>query len=104
MTCNTSRVVPSPTAAGDTARRFTFAFQDGVRREVRVSRRQAIADYLDTWAGSRIVSERREGDTLRVWVTFTTCRPVRVEIAERFIRECPHAMHRTFSVDSGQGG
>jgi hypothetical protein len=101
MTCSTSRVVPSPTVRGATARRFRFAFRDSPRREVQAKRRQAIADYLDGWAGCEIVSERREGDTLRVWVTFTTCRPVRVEIAEQFIRECPHVVRGTFT---GLGG
>ncbi len=103
MTCATSRVVPSPTAAGDTARRFRFAFQDSLRREVQAKRRQAIADYLDGWAGAEIVAEHREGDTLPVWVTFTTCRPVDVSVAEAFARECPHCVAGTFSAVAGDG-
>jgi hypothetical protein len=47
---HTSRV-PSPTAAGDTARRFTFAFQDSPRREGQAKRREAIAEYVEGWAG-----------------------------------------------------
>ncbi len=84
--------------AGDTARQFTFAFQDGVRRDVRTSRRKAIANYIDTWAGADVVAERREMDTLRCWVTFTTARPVRIEVAEQFVSECPHYVRGTLAA------
>ncbi len=100
MTCSTSRVVPSPAAAGATARRFRFAFRDSSRREVQAKRRQAIADYLDGWAGCEIVGERGEFDTLRCWVTFTTARPVPVEVAAAFVRECPHVVRGTFAAAS----
>jgi hypothetical protein len=93
----TSRV-PRPTAAGDTGRRFTFAFQDSPRREVQAKRRLAIAEYLDGWAGAEIVGEHREGDTLRCYVTFTTTRAVPVEIAEQFVAECPHVVPDTFAA------
>ncbi len=29
-------------------------------------------------------------DTLRCWATFTIARPVRIDVAERFVSECPH--------------
>jgi len=94
----TSRA-PRSTAAGDKARRFTFAFQDSPRRDVQAKRRLAIAEYLDGWAGAEIVAERLERDTLRVWVTFTTARAVPVEIAEQFVRECPHVVRGTFAAE-----
>jgi hypothetical protein len=93
--------VPSPTAAGATARRFTFAFQDSPRREGQAKRREAIAEYVEGWAGAEIVAERRERDTLRCYVTFTTARAVAVEVAVEFIRECPHVVRGTFT---GLGG
>jgi hypothetical protein len=89
--------VPSPTAAGATARRFTFAFQDSPRREGQAKRREAIAEYVEGWAGAEIVAERRERDTLRCYVTFTTARAVAVEVAVEFIRECPHVVRGTFT-------
>ncbi len=57
-------------------------------------------EYLDGWAGSQIVAEHRECDTLRVWVTFTTARPVRIKVAAAFIRECPHVVRGTFATAS----
>lgn len=98
MTCFTSRVVPSPTAAGATARRFRFAFNDSPRREVQAKRRAAIAEHLDGWAGAEIVGEEREPGTLRVWVTFTTARLVPVKVAAAFVKECPHVTRGTFKV------
>ena len=89
--------VPSPTAAGATARRFTFAFQDSPRREGQAKRREAIAEYVEGWAGAEIVAERRERDTMRCYVTFTTARAVAVEVAVEFIRECPHVVRGTFT-------
>jgi hypothetical protein len=96
MKCHTSRVVPSPTAAGDKARRFRFAFQDSRRREVQAKRRQAIADYLDGWAGSQIVAEEREAGTLLCWVTFTTAPRLPIKAVAAFIKECPHVADGTF--------
>jgi hypothetical protein len=93
----TSRA-PRPTAAGDKARQFTFAFHDSPRREGQAKRREAIADYLEGWDGVQIVAERRERDTLRCYVTFTTARAVAVEVAEEFIRECPHVVRGTFAA------
>jgi hypothetical protein len=81
--------------------RFTFAFQDSPRREGQAKRREAIAEYVEGWAGAEIVAERRERDTLRCYVTFTTARAVAVEVAEEFIRECPHVVRGTFT---GLGG
>jgi hypothetical protein len=98
MTCHTSHVVPSPTAAGDTARRFRFAFQDSPRREVQAKRREAIADYLDGWAGSQIVAEEREAGTLRCWVTVTTVRRLPIKAVAEFIRECPYVARGTFDA------
>jgi hypothetical protein len=101
MTCSTSRVVPSPTVRDATARRFRFAFRDSSRREVQANRREAIATHLDGWVGCEIVSEHREFDTLRCWVTFTTTRRVPVEVAAAFVKECPHATRGTFQVAEG---
>jgi hypothetical protein len=52
-------------------------------------------------AGAEIVAERRERDTLRCYVTFTTVRPVAVEVAEEFVRECPHVVRGTLAAVSG---
>jgi hypothetical protein len=93
----TSRA-PRSTAAGDKARRFTFAFLDSSRREVQAKRRQAIAEHLEGWAGAEIVAERLERDTLRVWVVFTAARAVPVEVAEQFVGECPHVVRGTFAA------
>ena len=98
MTCSTSRVVPSPTAAGATARRFRFAFRDSHRRDVQAKRREAIADYLAGWAGAEIVAEHREPGTLTTWVTFTTSRWVPVAVAAAFVQGCPHVTRGTFAA------
>lgn len=87
----TSRV-PSPTAAGVTARRFTFAFADSIRREVQTKRRQAISDFLEQWAGSTIVAERVDRHTMRCHVTFTIVRHMPVNTVKQFIDECPHVV------------
>ena len=78
-----------------------FAFQDSPRSEGQAKRREAIAEYGKGWAGAEIVAERRERDTLRCYVTFTTARAVAVEVAEQFVRECPHVVRGTFK---GLGG
>jgi hypothetical protein len=36
---------------------------------------------------------------MRCYVTFTTARAVTVEVAEQFIRECPHVMRGTFAAE-----
>jgi hypothetical protein len=91
--------LPSPTAAGATARRFRFAFRDSPRPEVQASRREAIAAHLDGWAGCEIVNEHRPPGTLRCWVTFTTARRVPVEVAAAFVRECPHVTRGAFGTE-----
>ncbi len=45
------------------------------------------------------MAEGREGDTLRVWVTFTAAHPAWIEVAEEFIRECPHVTRGTFGEE-----
>lgn len=84
--------VPSPTAAGVTARRFTFAFNDALRRDTQEKRRRAVADFLEEWAGAQIVAERVDRHTMRCHVVMTTARAVPVQTAEQFIAECPHVV------------
>jgi len=87
----TSRV-PSPTAAGVTARRFTFAINDALRRDTQEKRRRAVADYLDGWAGAAIVAERVDRHTQRCHVTFTTARAMPVKVVQQFLADCPHVV------------
>ena len=65
---------------------------------MQAKRRLAIAEYLDGWDGVQIVGERRERDTMRCYVTFTTVRAVAVEIAEQLVAECPHVVRGTFTL------
>ena len=90
----TSRV-PSPTAAAGTARRFTFAFTDSIRRAMQEQRRRAVADYIDGWADAVIVAERLERSAMQCHVTFTTRRAMPVRIVEQFIADCSHVVRGT---------
>lgn len=87
----TSRA-PSPTAAAGHARRFTFAFNDALRRDTQEKRRRAVADYLEEWAGTVIMGERVDRHTLRCHVTIATARSMPVQIVEQFIADCPHVV------------
>lgn len=100
---HTSRV-PRPTAAAGMSQRFTFAFVDALRRDSQAKRRQAVADYIDGWAGAVIEAERVDRHTMRCHVTFATRRPVPVKVAEQFIRDCPHYARGSFAACGEAGG
>ncbi len=96
MTCNTSRVVPSPTAAGATARRFRFVFQAGHTRAVRERRRLDIAEYLGNWVPLRIMAEQAVGNRCYLWVE--AARPVEAKAAADYVQDCPAYVPGTFKV------
>jgi hypothetical protein len=91
----TSRV-PSPTVAGHTALRFRFVFADARKRAASVSRRMAVAEYVDGWMGARIVGERQCDTEVIVYIEVP--RPVPIKIAAQFIRDCPHYVRDTFAA------
>ena len=88
--------IPSPMRAGRRVRRFRFVFVDAFRRDNSAKRRAAVADYVVGWMGARIVGERQQG--IECVVILETACPVPVEIAEEFIRECPHYVRDTFAA------
>jgi len=67
-----------------------------MRRAVSIKRREAVADYLAGWMRARIDSEQQCGSECIVVIELP--RPVSVEIAEQFIRECPHYATGTFAA------
>lgn len=77
-------------------RRFHFAFDNGKRRPVMLTRHQAVAEYVESWLDATIVAERTCGTECRVTVEIG--RPVPVPAAERFCRECPHYIRDTFAA------
>ena len=95
----TSRV-SGPTVAARTATRFRFVFTDSVRRAVSIRRREAVADYLAGWMRARIASERLCGNECIVVIELP--RPVSVEIAEQFIKDCPFYAAGTFAAVTGK--
>lgn len=84
-----------PTAAVRMVRRLRFVIADAARRSASVKRRNEVADYIEGWAGARIVAERRCGT--EVIVIVEAARPVPLAVAEKFIRECPHYVRDTFA-------
>ena len=88
--------ITSPMSAGRRVRRFRFVFVDAFRRAASEKRREAVADYIGEWMGARIVGERQHG--IECVVILETACPVPVEIAEQFIRDCPHYVRDTFAA------
>lgn len=86
----------SPTAAGHTLRRLRFVFADTNQRAASTKRRMAVASYIEEWAGARIV--REQSFDRECVVIVETARAVPVEVAEQFIRECPHYVKGTFAA------
>lgn len=76
----TSRI-PCPAAAGSALRRLQFVFADTNQRAASEKRRKAVA----------------EQDGAECVVIVEVARPVPVEIAEQFVRECPHYVRDTFA-------
>jgi hypothetical protein len=74
-------------------------FTDSVRRSVSIKRREAVADYLAGWMRARIASEQQCGNECIVVIELP--RPVAVEVAEQFIKECPHYAAGTFVAVAG---
>jgi len=67
-----------------------------MRRSVSIRRREAEAEYLAGWMMARIASEQQCGRECIVQIELP--RPVSVEVAEQFIRECPHYAAGTFAA------
>jgi hypothetical protein len=67
-----------------------------MRRAVSIKRREAVADYLAGWMRARIASEQQCGRECIVVIELP--RPVSVEIAEQFIRDCPFYVTGTFAA------
>lgn len=107
--CRTRAVGPSlaghtspatgPTAAAHRVRRFRFVIEDAHRVDSSAKRREAAADYVAQWSQARIVGESRHGRETVVRVELV--RAVPVEVAEQFVRECPHYVRGTFAVLGG---
>jgi len=91
-----SSKLSGPAVAVRTARRFRFVFADSMRRAVSIKRREAGADYRAGWMRARITSERQCGGECIVHIELP--RPVSVEVAEQFIRDCPHYVAGTFAA------
>ena len=88
-----------PTVAARTATRFRLVFTDSVRRAVSIKRREAVDEYLAGWMMARIASEQQCGRECIVVIELP--RPVAVETAEQFIKECPHYASGTFAAVAG---
>ena len=85
-----------PTVAARTARRFRLVFADSMRRAVSIKRREAVDEYLAGWMMARIASEQQCGNECIVVIELP--RPVSVDIAEQFIRDCPFYVSGTFAA------